>query len=101
MLMSEAGRQCPECRGVVPDDARKCRHCGSDLPTPAVAHDLGNPYKLNLSEQVYYAIIGEETQGPYSIIELCHMWREKKLNGKTLCAKNGDSKWITLEELRG
>ena len=25
-------RECPECLGSVPAAARKCRHCGSDLP---------------------------------------------------------------------
>lgn len=24
-------RKCPECKGVVPEGARKCMHCGTDL----------------------------------------------------------------------
>ena len=33
-------KKCPACRGSVPDDARKCMHCGEDLavkPVPAPA----------------------------------------------------------------
>ncbi|OHB81785.1 MAG: hypothetical protein A2W31_06565 [Planctomycetes bacterium RBG_16_64_10] len=27
-------RRCPQCRGVVPQDAIRCRHCGSVLSEP-------------------------------------------------------------------
>lgn len=100
MLMPETGRQCPECKGGVPNDARKCRHCGSSLTSQSQTENLGNRNNLNLSESGYFAIVGQETIGPYSAIELCNMWRQHKIDGKTLCAKNGDSKWVSLEELR-
>lgn len=36
-LGPHAGRKCQDCRGAVPDDATKCRHCGSTLTTPVRA----------------------------------------------------------------
>ena len=39
-IMASLARKCPACRGTVPDDARKCMHCGEDLavkPVPAPA----------------------------------------------------------------
>jgi hypothetical protein len=32
-LASDNRRQCPECKGAVPDDARRCRHCSAPLIT--------------------------------------------------------------------
>ena len=31
-LVDDKRAQCPECLGRVPFGARKCRHCGSDIP---------------------------------------------------------------------
>lgn len=31
LLCADARPRCRECRGVVPADARKCLHCGTDL----------------------------------------------------------------------
>ncbi|MFZ1074156.1 MAG: hypothetical protein WAO21_12085 [Verrucomicrobiia bacterium] len=31
-FLPDKRRQCPACKGRVPDDARKCMHCGEDLP---------------------------------------------------------------------
>ena len=33
-FLPDKRRQCPACKGRVPDDARKCMHCGEDLPAP-------------------------------------------------------------------
>lgn len=33
--LKDRRRLCPECRARVPNDARRCKHCGSDLPMPA------------------------------------------------------------------
>jgi len=30
-FLPDQRRQCPACKGRVPDDARKCMHCGEDL----------------------------------------------------------------------
>jgi DNA-directed RNA polymerase subunit RPC12/RpoP len=39
-FLPDKRRQCPACKGRVPDDARKCMHCGQDLPIePAPAPD--------------------------------------------------------------
>ena len=36
-LLSDRRTKCPECRGLVDPSARKCRHCGSVIPsTPSV-----------------------------------------------------------------
>ncbi len=35
-FLSDKRRQCPACKGHVPDDARKCMHCGEDLPRQPV-----------------------------------------------------------------
>ena len=31
LLLSPEGRKCPQCLGVVPETAVRCRHCGSEL----------------------------------------------------------------------
>ena len=31
-FLPDQRRQCPDCKGRVPDDATKCMHCGSTLP---------------------------------------------------------------------
>lgn len=33
-FLSDKRRQCPACKGHVPDEARKCMHCGEELPAP-------------------------------------------------------------------
>lgn len=39
LCLERRGRKCPECLGVVPDAARKCKHCGSEIFIPE------NPFK--------------------------------------------------------
>lgn len=31
VLIAGYARKCPECKGGVPKDASKCRHCGSEI----------------------------------------------------------------------
>jgi Uncharacterised protein family UPF0547 len=34
---SDVNRKCPQCAEFVKADAKKCKHCGSELPPPSVA----------------------------------------------------------------
>ena len=40
LCLEPDGRRCPECLGVVPNLARRCRHCSSELP-PSLAPRRG------------------------------------------------------------
>ena len=42
-LMRREGPRCPECLGVVQDQARRCKHCGSELPAGLVVTQR-NPF---------------------------------------------------------
>ena len=46
VLAPDARRKCPMCLGPVPEAARKCRHCGSDLagPRPTMLAQLAEPH---------------------------------------------------------
>jgi hypothetical protein len=37
LLLDHRGRKCPACLGVVPQQARRCQHCGDELPVLAAA----------------------------------------------------------------
>jgi hypothetical protein len=32
LLLPRQGTKCPECLGIVPAQARRCQHCGSEIP---------------------------------------------------------------------
>jgi hypothetical protein len=40
-VLPEEGRRCLWCKGVIPDRATKCMHCGSDLGEPPPVHRSG------------------------------------------------------------
>lgn len=42
LLLERHGRKCPECLGIVPEAAIRCRHCGIVLPDAPVAK---NPFR--------------------------------------------------------
>jgi hypothetical protein len=38
-----ARRRCPECRGKIPDDATRCRHCAQPTPLPPEMRPVNCP----------------------------------------------------------
>ena len=39
LIGPDYGRKCPECRGRIPDDARRCLHCGYQIVSGGVSQD--------------------------------------------------------------
>jgi hypothetical protein len=106
-LLPDQRYKCPECHGPIEEGVRRCRHCGVDLiavKEKELSRVNLEKAKVNheLTELKYYILDENNVEhGPFCQIELFDKMRHGKLNPKTLCAAKGDSKWITLEELRG
>lgn len=86
-LIPENGRKCPECLGVVPFRARRCKHCGSALKMmadPATSNDA------------YYIDRDGKTEGPFTRAQLHLLVKAGKLTKQTLCAREIDSDWVEV-----
>lgn len=44
--------KCPECKGTIEPDARRCKHCGSILEVPEVARSEAVPQHANQPDPV-------------------------------------------------
>lgn len=85
-LLAEAGAKCPECLGIVPPGARKCKHCGCDLRRIITTNNADG----------YFVDRGGRTEGPYSLKQLQVLHKAGKLERSVLVAREGDSEWQPL-----
>lgn len=92
ILLPEAGPKCPECLGVIPRAARRCKHCGVELRAPKVR-------MLRVPENNYYVLRGEKPDGPFSREELKLLVANGDLKIETLCAVDGGSAWFPVGTL--
>jgi hypothetical protein len=54
-------KQCPFCMGQIPDDARKCQHCGEwvdSSPASGVRNDLGRAANKYVNFRIVTGVIG-------------------------------------------
>ena len=101
-MLPDLRAKCPECRGSLPDaQVRRCRHCGSELIKKKHQTSSYKEVSDPRYNKQYFVVIDNKEQGPFTFDELLAMWRQKEIEGKTLCAAPGDPKWQTLSELRG
>jgi hypothetical protein len=91
LCLPHAGLKCPECMGVVPAAARRCRHCGSELVRSKIIPHAG--------EASYYVMKGEQAEGPFTTDQLRALLAMRKIGRETLCATNGGERWKPLDEI--
>ena len=87
LLFPEAGAKCPECKGVVPTGARRCKHCGVVFSRPVAP--AADPSK-------FFVLVNDKTDGPFSLEQLRYLTSRKTITRETLCAREGDSQWLPL-----
>ena len=59
----------------------------------------GTPQQRNSTETVYYAVIDNQSRGPYSISELSRLINEKKIVKETYVWKPGMQNWELAENV--
>ena len=59
----------------------------------------GSPQQRNNSETVYYAVIDNQSKGPYSISEISRLINEKKIVKETYVWKPGMTQWELAEKV--
>jgi len=91
-LLPESGAKCPECLGVVPAAAKRCKHCGAGLTKRVEEKELDR-------WDAWYVSRGETTEGPFSGHQVKILWEMGKLNGDDLCARKGDAEWKPVSEV--
>ena len=108
LLLAPEGRKCPECLGIVPGQARRCQHCGSNLPQETmlstgnsrqhrrVTHRLSAHFK---SADQLYVSRGYQTEGPFSQAQIETMIRSGVLSDDALLARTGDTEWRRIGDL--
>lgn len=62
-FLPDKRRQCPACKGHVPDGARKCMHCGEDLPVQPAPPPPAPVVRRSVSE-VLSALDDDRTLNP-------------------------------------
>ena len=89
VLLPAEGRKCPECLGVVPDGARRCKHCGAELVKtfkPVV-------------EDKYFLLRNDKTEGPFTRRQIQTLISDGKLTLDTLCAVEGGEAWVPVGDI--
>jgi len=91
-LLPEAGRKCPKCLAVVPDEASRCKHCGAEIePLSLVrAREAG-------LLKVWYIFRADKPEGPFSMEQLRALRATGAVLDQTPCAKAGDKDWRQFE----
>lgn len=84
-LLPEGGKKCPECLGVVPELARRCKHCGSELASSHAEFD-----------NAIFILHNDKREGPFTMIQLRVLLGSGKLTPQTLCAQDGAQDWKPL-----
>lgn len=91
LLFPEEGRRCPECKGVIPAGARRCKHCAYVFSQPVVNYEPnGN------TQRAYYVQHGEKTEGPFTVRQLKLLVADGNLPPDALCARKGDADWYPV-----
>ncbi len=94
-LLPEKGLHCPECLGVVPRGARRCKHCGV-----AITKEPLREAALQIPPSAaFYVLRADKTEGPFSRKQLQILVSTQALARETLCARKGDSNWVELRSI--
>ena len=93
-LLPEKGEKCPECFGVVPAGARRCKHCGIEFGDKRASETTKLPHG-----DAFYVLRGEKTEGPFSRRQLQILVGSDALARDTLCAREGDSNWVAVRSI--
>ncbi len=77
-FLPDKRRQCPACKGHVPDDARKCMHCGEDLPVKP-APTSARALTFELYKEEYCGEIPLRKYGRVEQEAMFKQWRARKI----------------------
>ncbi len=69
-------RKCPACKGIVPDDARKCMHCGEALP---IVQPTPKELTFDLFKKEYQGEIPLQKYGRAEQEIMFKQWRDQKM----------------------
>ena len=85
-------RKCPACKGSVPEDARKCMHCGEDLAVQPMTTTLSSS-----NVRYYYSTNGEQL-GPVDASDLRMMRKDGLISDDTPVFREGEAEWRSFRD---
>ena len=89
LLLPATGSKCPGCLGVVPEGARRCKHCGVAFTRPIAPPPDASKF---------YVIVKDKTEGPFTIQQLRYFMSVKRISAETMTAREGDPQWVPLAD---
>lgn len=87
LILPEGGRKCPECFGVIPMAAKRCKHCGVDVSAGRV------------TPGGYFVLRDGKTDGPFTPSQIDYFLKTGALSQDALCAQEGAKEWQRVGDI--